>query len=792
MAEVIADELLLVVKSDVSKAIAGLGKVGDKAESSMRRVGSAATKAGMALTAGLTLPILAAGVAVLKLGMEAEDAFASLEANAGVPRAVLDEISGDLFDIASQMGVDLPTAADAFFMLWSGGMTDVEKTLESVEAVLMGVNANLGESGDIAQLVAVAYANMGSTGAETLDILTAAAGAAVVGPDEMGKAFMRVLGASGLVGQSLGDMATDLVVLTNAYGNSNTAATGLKGIFEQMLAPADAAKTAMAKIGVTSQEVKDMVGEQGLQGTLKDLQAAFGEMGMSDEEWIKAMFPEKSAIIAAQILLGTDMEGIADTIANSEGALDDAFAVVEETASFQLAQALATVKNFGAEIGIELINMLAPYLPQFKEQFDEFATTFKESTDEQKLNILKLIGGLAALGPSLLAIGFALKVAASGIGLLSLMLAPLASLWSAVAAAELAAAVAGAVTIGWIVLIVAAIAAVIFIGWTFRDEIMAAFGQVMDFFKDHWGQIERTFNAGKDLVMKVVEDIVDFIVPLWEDFIGFMTEMTAELVAWWEENWPKISEIIGFVFDRVMEIIGVALTTLAILWDVFWPAIEMTLKTVWESIKLIIKVAWEVIAGTMAFWLAVFTGDWSGAWDAIKGIVTGVWDAIYDFVVGVFTNMLEAIEGYVGNIQDALGDGIQSAADGVGAIWDGMIEGVKSGFRSMVNYVIDKLNFLIRKVNQGSGLLNKIPGVNIPKMAEIGKLGFGGSDLSGTFTVGDRGLPEVVSLPAGSAVSPLAPGEEGGGGTTINLNAPQNDPAGIAREIGWELTKRGL
>ncbi len=793
MSEVIADELLLVVKSDVTKAITGLQKVGDKAENSMRRVGSAATKAGMALTAGLTLPIAAAAVAVFKLGMDAESAFARLEANAGVPRAVLDDISDDLFDIASTMGVDLPTAADAFFMLWSGGMTDVEKTLESTAAVLKGVNANLGESGDIAQLVAVAYANMGNTGAETLDVLTAAAGAAVVGPDEMGKAFMRVLGPAGLVGQSFDDMATDMVVLTNASGNANIAATGLKGIFEQMLAPADAANKAMAGIGLTSQEVKDMVGEKGLKGTLEDLKVQFNDMGMSDEEWIKAMFPEKSAIIAAQILLATDMEGIADTVGNSEGALDEAFAVVEETAAFQLAQAVATVKNFGAEIGIELINMLAPYLPLFKEQFDEFSEAFKEMSDEAKLDVLKIIGGLAALGPSLLAIGFAFKIAASGISILSFLLAPLAAAWSAVAAASFSAAVAGAITIGWIVLIVAAIAAVIYIAWRYREQIMDAFESVMQFFREHWDSIKEVFEEGKKLVMSVVEDIVDFVVPLWQDFVAFVLEMTEELVQWWEDNWPNIEKVIKAVFEFVVEVIRVGLMLISALWDATWPAIEMTLKLVWEAIKLIIRVAFEVISGIISFWLAVFTGDWDGAWNAILGIVEGVVGALIDFVQGAIEGMVDMLVGYVDNLKERFEEGFNTVKDAVIGVWDGMIEGVKSGFRSMVNWVIDKLNFLIRKVNSASGFISKLPGVNIPQISEIGKLGFGGKNVGGSFTVGDRGLPEVVSLPAGSAVSPLAPGEGAGGdGLTINLNAPQNDPAGIAREIGWELVKRGL
>jgi phage-related protein len=263
-------------------------------------------------------------------------------------------------------------------------------------------------------------------------------------------------------------------------------------------------------------------------------------------------------------------------------------------------------------------------------------------------------------------------------------------------------------------------------------------------------------------------------------------------VDWWEENWPAIEKIINFIFENVVEIIRVALVIILALWDATWPLIESTLRIVWEAIKLIIRVAWEVISGIFSFWLSVVTGDWEGAWEAIKGIFTGIWDAIWEFAENGITAFADMITGYTDTLKERFSEGFNTVKDAVLGIWDAMTEGVKSGFVSMVNWVIDKLNYLIRKVNQGSGFLSGIPGVNIPQIQEIKKLGFGGQDLGGTFTVGDRGLPEVVSLPAGSAVSPLAPGESGGDGLTINLNAPQNDPAGIAREIGWELVKRGL
>lgn len=795
---VVADEVVIVVKSDVSRAIAGLSAVANKAQSSFKKVGAAATRAGTKLTMGLTLPIVGVGIAAFKLGIDAQDAFASLEANAGVPRAVLDDLEQDLFDIASVMGVSIPEAADAFFMVWSAGQHDPEKALADMNSVLMAVNANLGESGDLAQVGAVAFVNMGLDFEHTYDVLTAAAGAAIVGPAEMGKAFMRVLGPAGLAGMSIEDMAINLTFLTNTFGNADRAGTGLEGVILKILKVAPSGADALDMIGLSAKDLQDMVGKNGLQATLKDLDGVFEGIGMGTDEWIAAIFPDQQAFLAAKAILEGEMGGIADSINGSEGALSDAFAVVERTASFQLGQAVATIKNFGAEIGLELIEMLNPYLPLIKENFDEFSTWWRELSDESKVNVFKIVAAVASLGPALLGLGIALKVLGGGIGLFTAMLGmgpSIAAAWASANAAlsgiALGSLAGVAALLAWVVVIAVVVAAI----WYFRDEIWAAltflWEGIVSFTAGHWEQIEKVIYEATQLVQGVIEDVVAFIMPLWEDFVGFIREMTAELTEWWEENWPKIYKIISFVFDKVLVIIEGALQVLQVLWDIFWPYIELVVKNVWEAIKLIIKVAWELISGMFSFWLSVLTGDWEGAWDAILGIVTGIWDALYAFIEGVIGNVVDMVMGYVDTMKERFGEGFTEVKDTVTGIFSDMWSGIKDGFVTAINWLIDKLNSFIRSANSVSSFLNPFgDGFGV---SEIPNLGFGGADLKGAFKVGDRGLPEIVNLPGGSTVTPLAPGETGGGGNTIiNLNAPQNDPLGIAREVGWELTKRGM
>src|SRR4249919_468278 len=111
---------------------------------------------------------------------------------------------------------------------------------------------------------------------------------------------------------------------------------------------------------------------------------------------------------------------------------------------------------------------------------------------------------------------------------------------------------------------------------------------------------------------------------------------------------------------------------------------------------------------------------------------------------------------------------LKGLPDKIGGALGGMWNGIKSGFRSVLNGVIDLWNSMPSF---------KIPSVSIPGLGSIGgasiglphihRLARGGIFASaGLAIVGDRG-PELLTMPAGARIDPLAPGGGIGNGDGV-------------------------
>ena len=628
---------------------------------------------------------------------------------------------------------------------------------------------------------------------EAIDTLAVAAQNAIVPPQEMIKVFSRVSGTAAAAGVSLDDMAVAATILTNATGSVELAGTQLEGILRSIIRVAPAAEGALEDIGVSVPDFKKLMSENPIAG-LQELDKKFADFGWTTDEWLMKVFPDSQAMVGAATLLGSDtVDAVSGAIENKQGTLDNAADIFEDTFSFKLAQVKATISNWGAEIGLIMIEMFEPYIPKIEEFFDKFNQWWDDLGRNGQENAIKVAGLTAAIGPTLIGLGFFLKLIAPLFSVLGL----LAPLVSAVASGLSAIGLAAAPAALPILAVVAAIAGIIAVVYIFRDEIMAIWSEVWEYvsglISEKWSYIEGIFERAKEFVMGVFEDIRDFVVPLWEDITSFISEMVEEIAAWFEENWPRIEKIIDFVFTNVLRIIQVALNAIMLIWDAVWPYLRLVFETVWNAIKLALKVAWEVISGIMSFWLALLTGDWEGAWNAIKGIFEGVLEGIKTFFSDTWDSIVTWWEGVWDKFEERWGEMWDGLTGAISDVFNSIKDIIMGIFSSAINWIIDKINYLIRKANSVSSFLNPFgDGFNMSEIPHI-NLGFGAEDVGGSFKVGDRGLPEIVNLPAGSSVSPLKPGENNGGGDIhVHLDAPQNDPHGVAREVGWELTKRGL
>jgi phage-related protein len=193
----------------------------------------------------------------------------------------------------------------------------------------------------------------------------------------------------------------------------------------------------------------------------------------------------------------------------------------------------------------------------------------------------------------------------------------------------------------------------------------------------------------------------------------------------------------------------------------------------WQQIKNAFVVAWEWIRDKVFAPIGRFFTETIPRWaTTLKNKVTGAWNSIKEYVgkalnflknlflnwtgPGLIIKHWDKIRGAAGKaidwIRKKFNDFIGFVVELPGRIGRGtanMFNGVKSAFKSAINWVIGKWNNFEFRIGGGSFMGVDIPKVTVgtPNIPYLARGGIG----SGLAMVGERGR-ELVDLPAGSRV----------------------------------------
>jgi phage-related protein len=343
------------------------------------------------------------------------------------------------------------------------------------------------------------------------------------------------------------------------------------------------------------------------------------------------------------------------------------------------------------------------------------------------------------------------------------------------------------------------------------QSLVGWIGKAVEFFTNLPGPVQTIIMV----VLGLVAAIGPLLMILGPMVSGFMALSAAAAAA---------GTTIGAVALPVLAVVAAIAAAVAIAiylwknWDTIWPAIKKTAVAVWTAIKNFFKATWDFIKGvfegvinfiknlvTTVFnfikgyfqtVFGIYKAIIKGAWDFITGVIKGAIDIVKKVIKGGFDIVKTIVSGVWTFFRDKINaaktiivGGFEWIRDKVVSVFGGIGDAVRNGFKGAINFLIDGINMGIKGINKLIDGFNKLPVPDLGKIPLIPKLGFGGSNLAGgSYIVGDRGRPEMVTLPHGSSVTPM---RGRGEGIVINLNAPQNDPLGVAREVGWQLMKRG-
>ncbi len=439
--------LKLNITGDSSKLKNALSSASSKLQS----FGSKMQSVGKSMTTRLTLPLVAAGGAATKLALDFDKSMTQIESLVGIAADEVAKMGEAAKTMATETGRSANEAGEALFFITSAGLRGAEAT-NVLNASLKAAAVGLGETKTIADLAtsamnAYGVENLNATGAT--DILVAAVREGKLEASELAGAMGGVIPIASNMGVGFDEVGAALAAMSRTGTNAANGATQLTAILASIKKPTQQSAEAMLALGTSQEEVSQSLAERGLMPTLLDLSARLEQAGMD----ATAIFPNIRALKGVLDLTGkgaADNVKIFDALSDTMGATDEAFNKTADSASFQFAQGMATMKNSLMEIGQIILPAVVKGITKLSKFIKGLSDSFKNLSPGTQSFVLALTGILAAAGPILImfgklmtgltALGPILKIAAVGFRLLTTaMLAnPILAVAAAIAAVVLA------------------------------------------------------------------------------------------------------------------------------------------------------------------------------------------------------------------------------------------------------------------------------------------------------------------------------------------------------------------
>lgn len=318
---------------------------------------------------------------------------------------------------------------------------------------------------------------------------------------------------------------------------------------------------------------------------------------------------------------------------------------------------------------------------------------------------------------------------------------------------------AGANPIGLIITAISAlIAALVFLQVKFN-----IFGVAWEWIKSVWGGAVAFFTGIWNGIAAGVTGFFNGVVQIFTNIINFIRTWGLTILA--VIFWP-FSLALGLIFTFKDQISAVFRAIWNVIVAIFTP-IGNWFGRRWNDIK-------NVFSGVAGWFRSVFSGAWNGI-KSIFGAVGGFFRGVWNTITGIFRGVGTAIGNAIGG-------------------------SVKSVVNSILGFAEGAINGFIRAINTAIGVINAIPGVNIPKVGELNipRLAKGTNfSQEGIHLVGENG-PELAYLGRGSRVLPaqrtanaLADAKSRGD-TNITVNVKAYTPMDyrkLASDMGYMVSQ---
>lgn len=498
--------------------------------------------------------------------------------------------------------------AKAVAYLAQATKTELQPTVETVTAIMHGMGKTLtndfgNDTNKALMAVADTLLNIKLTTGESLQ--------------NIGNTMKYVGPIADELGISFNDLGVAVDILARAGIRGSQAGTALRRMFTNLSPVSDKAEEAMRDLGIITADgtnkfydqygnVKSLAEIQGvLYESMKDLndeqktfalRTIFGQYAMQSMAKLASTTPEDFAILADKISqTGTAMSVGAEQMNTFSGQWD---------------VFIENVNIAKKQLGEALLPILTPIITKL----GELGAWFSNLSPEVHKTVAVIAGVVAVLA---IVIGTIGSVVAS-IGLFTIGLEAAGFTLAGVAAAG--------------GLVVAAIAAVIAIGYALYQAYVTNFGGFRDLVDEVW-------------LNYVKPALIDAATAIRDALVGAVQAIKA----WWDEMAPSV--------EKAVANIVAAINYMEPVWSSFWNGFKGVVSGAWTIITSVIEGAWKSISGLFDFFVHLLAGDWDKLWgdiqrmfDGFKTMFLGVFEGAWKAVSSVFASYWNAGSGLISKI----------------------------------------------------------------------------------------------------------------------------------------------